>query len=97
MVSISTVPGLVLSPDLVRFYPKNTTISKKEHNFLKLFFQLFFNFFQISNNLFFHTLVLSNRDLSTKSVSDYYRFSNSAVCWGPKNRTNRGPPVYPYA
>ena len=29
-----------------------------------------------------------NRDFSTKSVSDLCGFSNSAVCWGPKNCTN---------
>ena len=34
-----------------------------------------------------------NRDFSTKSVSDQCGFSNSAVCWGPKNRTNWGIPV----
>ena len=35
---------------------------------------------------------VQNHHFSTKSVPDLC-FSNSAVCWGPKNRTNRGIPV----
>ena len=33
-------------------------------------------------------------DFSTTSVSNYCNFSNSAVCWGTKNSTNRGIRVF---
>jgi hypothetical protein len=41
----------------------------------------------------FENLKVQNRDFSTKSVPDSCGFPNSAVCWGPKNSTNRGIPV----
>ena len=41
----------------------------------------------------FENTKVPNRNFTTKSVFDQCGFSNSAVCWGPKNRTNRGIPV----
>ena len=42
----------------------------------------------------FENQKVPNRDFSTKSVPDLWGFPISAVCWGPKNRTNRGIPVF---
>ena len=44
----------------------------------------------------FENSKVPNCNFSTKSVFNQCGFSNSAVCWGPKNRTIRGIPYILY-
>ena len=48
---------------------------------------------KMSKNGDFENPKVPNNDFSTKSVFCYCGFSNRVVCYGPKNRTNRGIPV----
>ena len=48
---------------------------------------------KISKKVDFENPKVQNCNFSTKSVPDQCGFSNSAIAWGPKNRTNREIPV----
>ena len=70
--------------------------SKKECHLERLLYLLVRSTYVCKQNpqkVDFENPKVQNRLFSTKTVFNYCGFSNSAVCWGPKNRTNRGIPV----